>query len=98
VLTILNGPLLSLAGGSALTINGSLLNFIGVGNTVSITNNLCGGACPLIGGIPVFIRGGATVSITNPIKNAAGNTITYSSPSAALVSVTGGSNLTVAGK
>jgi len=97
-LTVLNGPLLSLAGGSALTINGSLLSFIGVGNTVSITNSLCGGACPLIGGIPVFIRGGGTVSITNPIKNAAGNTITYSSPSAALVSVTVGSNLTVAGK
>ena len=99
VLTIMNGPLLSLAGGSSLNITGSLLNFIGVGNSVSITNNLCGGACPLIGGIPVFIRGGATVSITSPIKNAAGNTITYSSPSAALVSVTGGaSNLTVLGK
>jgi hypothetical protein len=99
VLTIMNGPLLSLAGGSSLNITGSLLNFIGVGNSVSITNHLCGGACPLIGGIPVFIRGGATVSITSPIKNAAGNTITYSSPSAALVSVTGGaSNLTVLGK
>src|SRR6266545_3017683 len=99
VLTIMNGPLLSLAGGSTLTISGALLNFIGVGNTVSITNSLCGGACQLISGIPVFIRGGATVSITSPIKNAAGNTITYSSPSAALVSVAGGqSTLTVLGK
>jgi hypothetical protein len=98
-LTIMNGPLLSLAGGSSLNITGSLLSFIGVGNSVSITNNLCGGACPLIGGIPVFFRGGGTVSITNPVKNAAGNTITYSSPSAALVSVTGAaSNLTVLGK
>lgn len=98
-LTILNGPLLSLAGGSILTINGSLLNFIGAGNTVSITNSLCNGPCQMIAGIPVFIKGGgSSVSLTSPIKNAAGNTITYSSPSAALVSVTGGSSLTVLGK
>jgi hypothetical protein len=97
-LYILNGPLLSLAN-STLTVSGALLSFIGVGNTVSITNSLCAGACPLIGGIPIFIKGGGTVSIASPIKNAAGNTITYSSTSAALVSVTGGkSTLTVLGK
>ncbi len=96
---ILNGVLLSLSGNSSLTITGALLNFVGTGNKVLVTNSLCGGPCPMIAGIPVFITGGATVSITNPIKNAFGNTITYSSPSAALISVSGAkSSLTVLGK
>lgn len=98
-LNILNGALLNLSGNSALTITGSLLNFVGTGNTVSITNSLCGGPCVLIAGIPVFITGGATVSLTNPVKNAAGNTITYSSTSTALLVVNGAkSTVTVLGK
>ena len=65
---------------------------------MTITNSLCAGACALIAGIPVFITGGAPVSLTNPIKNAAGNTITYSSPSAALLTASGGkSTVTVLG-
>jgi hypothetical protein len=64
-----------------------------------VTNSLCGGPCPMIAGIPVFITGGASVTLTNPFKNAAGNTITYSSPSAALISVSGAkSSVTVLGK
>ncbi len=98
-LIILNGVLLSLSGNSSLTITGALLNFVGTGNKVLVTNSLCGGPCPMIAGIPVFIAGGATVSISNPIKNAAGNTITFSSPSAALISVSGAtSSVTVLGK
>jgi hypothetical protein len=98
-LTILNGVLLSLSGNSTLSITGALLNFVGTGNTVLVTNSLCGGPCPMIAGIPVFITGGASVTLTNPFKNAAGNTITYSSPSAALISVSGAkSSVTVLGK
>ena len=70
----------------------AMLSFVGIGNTVTITNSLCAGACALIAGIPVFITGGPTVSLTNPIKNTVGNTITYSSPSAALLTVSGGKN------
>ncbi len=99
VLTILNGPLISVSGNSTLTITGSIFSFLGMSNTVSVTNSLCGGACPTIAGIPVFITGGAAVSITNPVKNALGNTITYSSPSAALISVSGAkSSVTVLGR
>ena len=79
----LTGNALSVSGNSSLSGTGALLSFVGIGNTVTITNSLCAGACALIAGIPVFITGGAPVSLTNPIKNAAGNTITYSSPSAA---------------
>jgi len=98
-LAILSGPLISLSSNSSLNITGSILNFLGMGNTVTVTNSLCGGPCPTILGVPVFITGGASVSLTNPIKNLAGNTITYSSPSAALISVNGGAtSLTVLGK
>jgi hypothetical protein len=98
-LAILSGPLISLSGSSSLNITGAILNFLGTGNTVTVTNSLCAGACPTILGIPVFVTGGAAVSLTNPIKNPGGNTITYSSPSAALISVSGASTqITVLGK
>lgn len=97
-LAILNGPLISLSGNSSLNITGSILNFLGTRNTVTVTNSLCKGACQIMSGIPVFITGGASVSLTNPIKNLAGNPITYSSASAALISVSGAkSQLTVQG-
>ncbi len=90
---------MSLSGNSALMITGAPLCFIEIGNTVTITDSLCAGACALIAGIPVLITGGASGSLTNPIKNAAGNTITHSSPSAALLTVSGGkSTITVLGK
>ena len=36
-----NGALLSLGGGSTLNVTGALVNFIGTGNTLSISNTLC---------------------------------------------------------
>jgi hypothetical protein len=99
-LKILSGPLISLGGNSSLNITGAILNFLGAGNTVTVTNSLCAGACQIISGIPVLVTGGAPLpSLTNPIKNLAGNTITYSSASAALISISGASSqITVQGK
>jgi phage gp45-like len=101
-LAILSGPLISLSGNSSLNITGAIINFVGFGSTVTVSNSLCAGTCPTISGIPVFITGGALVSqvsLTSPIRNLTGNTITYSSASAALISVSGGAtNLTVQGK
>jgi hypothetical protein len=97
-LAVLSGPLISLSNNSALNITGAILNFLGTGNTVRVTNSLCAGACPTISGIPVFITGGAIVSLSNPIKNSSGNTITYSSASAALISISSSSQITVQGK
>ena len=39
-LTISNGALLNLSGGSSLNVTGALINFIGTGNSLNITNNL----------------------------------------------------------
>ena len=92
-LTLTNGALLSLSGGSALNITGALINFIGSGNTLSITNNLCGnGSCSMIGNLPVLLTGGATASniaLVNPVLNlAGGNTLTIA-PGAAVISISG---------
>jgi FecR-like protein len=93
-LTLTNGALLSLSGGSALNITGALINFIGTGNTVSITNGLCaGGGCSLIGSLPVFVAGGGTINLaSNPILNLAGNTL-HIAPGSAAISVTGGAQV-----
>ena len=93
-LTLTNGALLSLSGGSTLNITGALVNFIGTGNTVSITNGLCGnGGCSMIGNLPVFVAGGGTINLgNNPILNLAGNTLDIK-PGAAVISVTGGAQL-----
>jgi hypothetical protein len=91
-LTLTNGALLSLSGSSSLSVTGALVNFIGTGNTLSITNNLCAsGSCTMIGSLRVLLTGGATVgnlTLTNPLLNAAGNTVTIA-PSAAVISVDG---------
>jgi len=88
-LTLTNGALLSLSGGSTLNITGALINFIGTGNTLSITNSLCsGGGCSMIGNLPVFVAGGGTISLSNPILNLTGNTLDIK-PGAAVISVTG---------
>jgi hypothetical protein len=93
-LTLTNGALLSLTGGSALNITGALVNFIGTGNTLSITNGLCGnGGCSMIGNLPVFVAGGGTINLgNNPILNLAGNTLDIK-PGAAVISVTGGAQV-----
>jgi hypothetical protein len=108
--TLRNGATLSLAGAAApftlsgnasLLITGAIFNFGAGGGAVTVTNSLCGAACTLINGIPVLLAGGARgnqISITNPIKNPAGGTVTYSSPAAALISISGNATLTVQGQ
>jgi hypothetical protein len=95
-LTITNGALLSLSGTSSLSVTGALINFIGTGNTLSITNNLCGsGSCTMFGSLPVLLTGGATaanLTLGNPVLNAPGNTV-YVAPGAAVISVTGGAQV-----
>lgn len=91
-MTITNGALLSLSGSSILNVAGALVNFIGTGNSLSITNNLCaGGGCTMVGNIPVLVTGGATLSLgNNPFPNLgqSQNTLTLS-PNAAVISVSG---------
>jgi hypothetical protein len=95
-LTIANGALLSLSGGSSLTVGGALINFIGTGNTLSISNNLCGNGCTMIGNLPVFVPAGVAVNqainLANPILNLTGNTLNIVAGSAAIV-VTGGAQV-----
>lgn len=92
-LTFSNGALLSLSGSSTLNVTGALINFIGTGNTLSITNTLCGGGgCSMIGNLPVFVAGGGTISLNNPVLNLGGNTLTIA-PGAAVISVTGGAQV-----
>jgi hypothetical protein len=93
-LTLTNGALLSLSGGSTLNIAGALINFIGTGNTLSITNNLCGtGGCSMIGNLPVYVASGGTINLgSNPILNLAGNTLDIK-PGSAAISVTGGAQV-----
>jgi len=91
-MTITNGALLSLSGSSILNVAGALVNFIGTGNSLSITNNLCAaGGCTMVGNIPVLVTGGATLSLgNNPFPNLgqSQNTLTLS-PNAAVISVSG---------
>ena len=101
-LSLLNGPLLSVSGGSYASIGGALVAFGGSGgNLLSVSNNLCGGSCALIGGIPVALLNGATaanVSIANgAVRNPALGTIQYASPATALVSVSGASSRVTVG-
>jgi len=95
-LTIANGALFSLSGGSSLTVGGALINFIGTGNTLSISNNLCGNGCTMIGSLPVFVPAGVAVNqainLANPILNLTGNTLNIAAGSAAIV-VTGGAQV-----
>lgn len=93
-LTLTNGALLSLSGGSTLNITGPLINFIGTGNTLSITNNLCGnGGCSMIGNLPVFVAGGGTISLRNPVVNLSGNNTLTIAPGSAVISVTSGAQV-----
>lgn len=93
-LSILNGALLSLSGGSSLNVTGALVNFIGTGSTLNITNTLCaGGGCTTMSGLPVLVTGGGTVTLTGtPILNLTGNTL-YIAPGAAAITVSGGAQV-----
>lgn len=92
-LTVTSGALLSLTGSSSLNVAGALVNFIGSGNTLSISNNLCGGACTMVGNLPVLVKGGGSISLANPILNlSGGNTLTIA-PGSAVITVTGGAQV-----
>ena len=91
-LTVTNGALLSLTGGSSLNVTGALVNFIGSGNTLSISNNLCGGACTMVGNLPVLVTGGGSITLANPILNLTGNTLAIA-PGSAVITVTGGAQV-----
>src|SRR5215470_6038120 len=92
-LTFTNGALVSLSSGASLNVTGALINFIGTGNAVSITNNLCaGGGCTTVSGLRVLLSGGGSLSLTSPILNLAGNTLNVS-PDAAVISVSGGARV-----
>jgi hypothetical protein len=74
-------------------VGGALVNFIGSGNTLSITNDLCAGRrCTMIGNnIRVLVTPGASLTLgSNPFPNLGqnGNTLTLS-PDAAVISVSG---------
>jgi hypothetical protein len=88
-LRITDGALLSLSGSSSLTVTGALVNFVGSGNTLSISNNLCaGGGCSMIGNLPVLVTGTGTISLTDPLRNLGNNTLTIA-PGSAVISVAG---------
>jgi hypothetical protein len=92
-LTIANGALLNLSGGAVLNVGGALVNFIGTGNTLNITNTLCGGGCTMVGGLPVLVTGGATLTLTsNPILNLTGNFLNIA-PGAAAITLSGGAQV-----
>jgi hypothetical protein len=91
-LTVTNGALLSLTGRSSLTVAGALVNFVGSGNTLSVSNNLCGGACTMVGNLPVLVTGGGSITLANPILNLIGNTLAIA-PGSAVITVTGGAQV-----
>jgi hypothetical protein len=91
-MTITNGALVNLSGSAVLNVAGALVNFIGGGNSLSITNNLCaGGGCTMIGSIPVLVTGGGSLALgNNPFPNLGQNQNTLTlSPNAAVIAVSG---------
>jgi hypothetical protein len=78
-----------------VTIRGALVNFGGTrGNTISVTNSLC--PCSVFSGIPVALTNGAlaaNVSIgPKPIGNGSLGAVNLSSPSTAVIVVSGASS------
>ena len=73
-------------------MTGALVNFIGTGNTLSISNTLCANGCTMIGNLPVLVTGGGSISLSNPILNLAGNTLSIA-PGSAVITVTGGAQV-----
>jgi len=88
-LTITGGALLNVSSGAILNVSGALVNFVGTGSTLNITNNLCaGGGCTMMFNLPVLITGGGSLTLSNPIPNPTGNTLNFG-PNTAVISVTG---------
>jgi FecR-like protein len=99
-LRLLNGPVLSVTGGSAVSISGALVAFGGTGgNAVNIANSLC--PCTLVGGLPVAFQNGAVASNVsiggNPIRNPGLGTVSFSSPGAAAIVVSGANSRVIIG-
>ncbi|MBI4637305.1 MAG: FecR domain-containing protein [Candidatus Rokubacteria bacterium] len=106
-LTIQNGVLLTVTQGSFATITGALVNFVGSGNTLNVTNGLVPNV--FLNGIPIFKAGlTATVTVTNanPLAglNTNGNTISINgtplptgatTASGSLIAVSGGGTVKV---
>jgi hypothetical protein len=93
-LTVTNGALLSLSGASALNVSGALITFVGTGNTLSISNTLCGnGGCTMIGVLPVLVTGGGSISLSNPILNLTGGNTLNIAPGSAVIAVSGSSQV-----
>ena len=91
-MTITNGALVNVSGNAILNVAGALVSFIGSGNSLSITNNLCaGGGCTMIGNLPVLVTGGGRLALgNNPFANLGQNQNTLTlSPNAAVISVSG---------
>jgi hypothetical protein len=91
-LSLTDGALIRLSGGSSLNVGGALINFIGTGNTLSISNNLCGNGCTMLGNLPVLVQGGGSITLSNPILNLTGNHLNIA-PGSAVITVTGGSQV-----
>ena len=93
------GAALFVSGSSIVNIGGFLVNFTGVGNTVSISNGLC--PCfTTSSGINVALQNGATSASViggfgTAVKNAAGNTFSVGAADAVIVINGGGSKVTV---
>jgi hypothetical protein len=97
-LNLNNGSFLLAQGGSFVRITGALVNFGGAGNTVNLTNNLCGSPCTVIGGLQVFLTNGAiagNVTIASPITNPGGGTINLSNGATTAHLVVDGANTKV---
>jgi hypothetical protein len=102
-LTVVNGPLISVDGvnakgtASALIASGALVNFVGSGNQVIVTNALTPNYTTGMGTVPVYTDNLGTAS-TNivvgpyPVKNAAGGTL---SVTGSLLKVTNGGRVNV---
>ncbi|MBI4634800.1 MAG: FecR domain-containing protein [Candidatus Rokubacteria bacterium] len=94
-LTISNGVLLNVTGGSFASVTGALVNFVGSGNTLNVSNSLVPNV--YLNGIPIFKAGTTeTVVVTNanPLAglNTSGNTININGaalPTGATTGVTG---------
>ncbi|HSE94083.1 MAG TPA: hypothetical protein VLF19_12310, partial [Methylomirabilota bacterium] len=77
-----------------LDVTGGLAYFGGTGgNRISVSNNVCDGACQTFHGIPVFFQNGATPANLaigpNPLKNPDLGALTTSGPGAAAIILDG---------
>jgi hypothetical protein len=97
-----NAALLSVTDGSAAQIFGSLISFVGTGNTVTVDNNLClAFICATVNGVK--IARGASVLLssirieTDPISGLAGNTLTVGDDDALILIDGANSRLLIAG-